>query len=166
MAGRERTVVVGGATPRVRKATPGDVTPAQVELFLATLADTCNVARSARVAGISGATAYRKRKTDAAFRAGWAQAVAEAYAKLELVLLERAMKGTVKRIRTKDGDSRVREYSNTLAVALLKRHADTAAEADNADDAEQAEEARERILARLARIRARVEESERGAQAD
>jgi hypothetical protein len=142
----------------VRDASPGDIGEAQIETFLATLSDTCNVARSARVAGFSASTAYRRRKTDASFRAGWVQAVAEAYAKLELVLLERAMNGTVKRIKGKEGESRVREYSNTLAVALLKRHADTAAVAGNVDVAEEAEEARERILDRLARMRTRLTE--------
>jgi hypothetical protein len=154
-------VVAGKTRLQVRDATASDISPAQIESFLATLADTCNVARSARVAGFSASTAYRRRQADASFRAGWAQAVAEAYAKLELVLLERAMNGTIKRIKGKDGESRVREYSNTLAVALLKRHADAAAEVED-DIAEEAEEARERILARLARMRERID-SETGA---
>lgn len=92
-----------------------------------TLGATCNVAMSARKAGFSQSWAYRLRKRDAAFRAGWAEAVREGYAKLELVLLERAMKGTPRPIFRRDGSERIiREYSTALAVALLKRHADAA----------------------------------------
>jgi hypothetical protein len=38
--------------------------------------------------------AYRRRKADAAFRAGWLEAIGVAYQRLELVLLDRAFNGT------------------------------------------------------------------------
>jgi hypothetical protein len=43
--------------------------------------------------------AYRRRKTDAAFRAGWLEAIGVAYQRLELVLLDRAFNGTEKLVR-------------------------------------------------------------------
>ena len=156
--GREALVLDGGAKMRMRETGPGDISDDQVETFLATLAETCNVVRSARAAGFSANWAYRKRCRDAGFRAGWAMAVREGYAKLELVLLERAMKGTPKPIVRRDGSERIiREYSTALAVALLRRHADTADEADQSQDDEAMRETRERILAKLERLRARDE---------
>ena len=80
----------------------------------------------------------------------------EGYAKLELVLLERAMKGTVKLVRTAGGSDReMREYSTPLAVALLRRHADTAEEYGDDHDDQELQETRERILAKLERMRER-----------
>jgi len=90
-------VLVGRNKAQLRQASPQSITEEQIETFFSELADTCNVVRSAKAAGFSVNWAYRKRKMDAGFRAGWARAVAEGYAKLELVLLDRAMNGTVKR---------------------------------------------------------------------
>ena len=70
--------------------------------------------------------AYRRRKMDAAFRAAWVEAIAVAYQRLELVLLERAFNGTEKVIPPQDGsEERMREYSNQLGLTLLKMHRDT-----------------------------------------
>jgi len=105
--GEEALVLDGGARMRRRERGPGDISDEQVETFLATLAETCNLVRSARAAGFSANWAYRKRRRDAGFRAGWAMAVREGYAKLELVLLERAIKGTPKPIVRRDGSERI-----------------------------------------------------------
>jgi hypothetical protein len=154
-AGGAGPVIDGGAKMRVRDARGGDISDEQVETFFITLAETCNVVRSARAAGFSANWAYRKRRRDAGFRAGWAKAVREGYAKLELVLLERAMKGTVKAVGTGGNARIIREYSTALAVALLRRHADTADEAGYEDDSDELRETRERILAKLERVRLR-----------
>ena len=150
-------VLIDGGTKARRRGPRGqDVSPEAIETFLVTLGDTCNVARSARVAGFSASWAYRLRKRDASFRAGWAEAVREGYAKLELVLLERAMKGTPKKIVLRDGSvATIREYSTPLAVALLKKHADAAAEAAYEHGADELAEVRERILERLELVRQR-----------
>ena len=149
-------VLDGGARMRLRKPGPNDISDEQIETFYVTLAETCNVARSARAAGFSANWAYRKRRRDAGFRTGWAQAVREGYAKLELVLLERAMKGTPKPYVRRDGSERtIREYSTALAVALLRRHADTADEAGFEHDGDETRETRGRILEKLERMRAR-----------
>ena len=147
----------GRSSPKLRARRQQDISAQQVETFFATLADTCNVARSAKTAGFTANWAYRKRKTDAAFRAGWARAVAEGYAKLELVLLDRAMNGTVKRVPSGGGEKRIREYPNQLAMALLKRHGETAASIDDMLSEEEADEVRERILLKLSKRRVRDE---------
>src|SRR5215218_9726822 len=141
----------GKSSPKRRARRKQDITDEQIETFFATLADTCNVMRSAKAAGFSANWAYRKRKIDAGFRAGWARAVAEGYAKLELVLLDRAMNGIVKRVPSGGTEKRIREYPNQLAMALLKRHSDMAGSIDNILSEEEAEEVRERILAKLAK---------------
>jgi hypothetical protein len=150
-------VLVGRDKAQLREASPQSITEEQVETFFSELADTCNVVRSARAAGFSANWAYRKRKVDAGFRAGWARAVAEGYAKLELVLLDRAMNGMVKRVPSGGTEKRIREYPNQLAMALLKRHSETAGAIDNMLSEEEAEEVRERILAKLAKKREKEE---------
>lgn len=146
----------GKSSPKRRARSAQSITPEQVETFFATLTETCNVVRSAKAAGFSTDWAYRKRKRDAAFRNGWAQAVREGYARLELVLLERAIKGTPKLVRTARGTDRVmREYSTALAVALLKRHAELADSAAGDADEDELNEIRERILEKLQRLKDR-----------
>lgn len=158
----EMVVVEGKTRLRVRGGRRDDITPEQIETFFETLADTCNVVRSAMAAGFSTNWAYRRRRFDAAFRNGWAAAVREGYSKLELVLLERAMKGTPKLVRTARGTDRVmREYSTALAVALLRRHAETAESADYEPREDELAEVRERILEKLERLKERAQ-TERG----
>jgi hypothetical protein len=107
-------VLVGKNKAQLREASPQTITDEQIETFFSVLADTCNVVRSAKAAGFTANWACRKRKLDAAFRAGWARAIAEGYAKLELVLLDRAMNGTVKRVPSGGSEKRIREYPNQL----------------------------------------------------
>ena len=153
----ERSLVLDGKTsPKRRRPSPQSITESQIETFLATLTETCNVVRAAKAAGFSKDWAYRRRKRNAAFRNDWAVAVREGYARLELVLLERAMKGTPKLVRTAKGTDRVmREYSSALAIALLRRHADTADSASHHPAEDELAEIRERILERLRRLRIR-----------
>lgn len=148
--------VEGKARLKKRRPSPQTITGEQIETFFAELADSCNVVRSAKAAGFSANWAYRKRKTDAAFRSSWAAAVRDGYANLELILLERAMKGTPKLVRTGKGHDRVmREYSNALAVALLRRHAETADSAAYEPGEDELREVRERILEKLEGLRRR-----------
>ena len=149
-------IVEGKTRLKKRRASPQTISPEQIETFFATLADTCNVVRSAKAAGFAANWAYRRRRFDAAFRNGWAAAVREGYAKLELVLLERAIKGTPKLVRTAKGTDRVmRDYSTALAVALLRRHAETADSADYQPSEGELAEVRERILEKLEGLRRR-----------
>lgn len=150
-------IIEGKTRLKARRASPQTITDEQIETFFETLVDTCNVVRSAKAAGFSANWAYRRRKFDAAFRDGWAEALADGYAKLELVLLERAIKGTPKLVRASGGKDRtMREYSPQLAISLLKRHSELAASVDRerpADD--ELAEVRERILEKLERMRQR-----------
>ena len=128
------------------------------------LADTCNVTRAAAEAKVSVSAAYRRRKTDAAFRAAWLDAIAAAYQRLELVLLERVFVGTEKIVRRKDGsEERMIEYPNQLALTLLKMHRDTAVEAVADAPADDMEEIRDRLLEKLERLRKREAESDASA---
>jgi len=148
-------IIEGKTRLKQRRASSQTISTEQIETFFATLADTCNVVRSAKAAGFTASWAYRRRKSDAAFRNGWRTAVRDGYAKLELVLLERAMKGTPKLVRTSRGTDRtMRDYSNTLAVALLRRHAETA-DFDYEPAGNELREVRERILEKLERLRER-----------
>ena len=151
-------VTEGKTRLRTRRASPQTITEEQFETFFATLAETCNVVRSAKAAGFSSSWAYRLRQHDAAFRNGWGQAVREGYAKLELMLLERAMKGTPRPIQRRDGSERIiREYSTQLAVALLRRHAEAADSAAYEPGEDEMRDLRDKILAKLERVRARDE---------
>ena len=149
-------VLDGKTSPKRRRASPQSISNEQIETFFITLAETCNVVRSAKAAGFAANWAYRRRKRDAGFRNAWAQAVREGYAKLELVLLERAIKGTPRPVFRRDGSERIiRDYSTALAVALLRRHAETADNAAYEPAEAELEEVRTRILERLDRLRAR-----------
>ena len=151
-------VLDGRSSPKRRKASAQSIKDEQILTFFATLAETCNVVRAAKAAGFTANWAYRKRRTDAGFRNAWAEAVREGYAKLELVLLERAIKGTPKLVKTARGTDRImRDYSTPLAVALLRRHAETADSAAYEPGEDEFREIRERILEKLERLKQRDE---------
>jgi len=148
----------------MRKARPRDWTKAKQSKFLSVLAETCNVTRSAEEAGTSTSSAYRLRKENAAFRAGWLEAISVAYQRLELVLLDRAFNGTEKVVKRRDGsEERMLEYSNQLGLTLLKMHRDTAVEAATEFQPDQIEELRERLFNKLRRLKQRdARETEQG----
>jgi hypothetical protein len=149
-------VVAGGARPIVRKARRREWTRAREKQFLTALSETCNVTVAAEAAGISLTAAYVRRKKVAAFRAGWADAIATAYQRLELVMLDRALNGTEKIVVRKDGsEERMREYPNQIAMHLLKMHRDSAMEAIEEPAEAEIEEVRERLFQKLQRLRNR-----------
>lgn len=148
--------IEGKTRLRKRRASHQRITAEQIRTFFAMLADTCNIEQSAKAAKFTAAWAHKKRRTDAGFRAAWVQAVAEAYAKLEMVLLERSISGRLRYVRVAGGSTkRIREYNDQTALALLKHHAATAAAFDNPMAEADANEMRDRILAKLARRMAR-----------
>jgi phage terminase small subunit len=156
-AKKAELTIVGGATPRLRKARKCDWTKAKEETFLTTLAETCNVTVAAKAAGLSVSSAYARRKKVAAFRAGWAEAIATAYQRLELVMLDRALNGTEKIVVRKDGsEERLREYPNQIALHLLKMHRDSAMEAIEEPAEADIDEVRQRLFDKLQRLRKRM----------
>jgi molybdopterin-guanine dinucleotide biosynthesis protein len=162
--GAGELVLVGGKRAQKRKASSRDWSKAKEHEFLSVLADTCNVTRAAAEAKVSVSAAYRRRKTDAAFRSAWLDAIAAAYQRLELVLLERVFVGTEKIVRRKDGsEERMIEYPNQLALTLLKMHRDTAVEAVADAPPDDVEEIRDRLLEKLERLRKREAESDASA---
>lgn len=119
----------GGARAMVRKRRANEWTAKDQEDFLAHLAATANVARSARAIGKNVDTAYYRRTKSVAFRRRWAEALSLGYARLEAVLLDRALHG---RRTTKVTDSGERivtvVFSDQLGMQLLTLHRRTVAE--------------------------------------
>lgn len=89
--------------------------------FLAVLADTANVSRAARDAGLASSTVYRMRAKNDKFRIGWDEAIASALDTLEAALLARAVNG-VERPLVYGGKkiATVTTYSDPLGMFFLK----------------------------------------------
>jgi len=157
-AKKEELAITGGASPKLRKRRRNDWTKAKEEVFLSTLAETCNVTLAAEAAGMSVSSAYARRKKVAAFRAGWAETIGTAYQRLELVMLDRALNGTEKIVVRKDGsEERMREYPNQIALHLLKMHRDSAIDALAEPSEGEVDELRQRLFDKLERLRKREE---------
>lgn len=156
-SGRGDLVLMDGATGKMRKPRNNDWTKAKEAAFLTALAETCNVTLAVTEAGTSLAAVYRRRKSNAAFRAAWGEAIAVAYRRLELLLLERAFNGTEKVVTRKDGsEERVREYPNAIALQLFKMHKDTAEAAEREPGPGELEELRTKLQRKLERLRKRL----------
>jgi hypothetical protein len=146
----------GGKVAKCRKPSGREWTRQKEVAFLSALAETCNVTAAAAAAGVSKGGAYQRRKKVAAFRAGWADAIAIAYQQLELAVLDRSLNGTEKVTIRKDGsEERVRDYPNAVAMTLLKMHRDSATAAVNVPPQDDIEEVRTRIFQKLQRLRKR-----------
>lgn len=155
--GRKSVQLVGGSKPKVQLR-QGGWTAAKQKAFLAALAATCNVAASVRTVKMSDTGVYKLRKRSAAFRAAWAEALSEGYARLELMLLERAMNGTVKTVtRAGGGVDKTHEYPNALALALLRMHKGNVAASEAEHAPEDIEAVRARIGRKLAAVRRRLD---------
>jgi hypothetical protein len=157
-------VLEGGKRVRQVMRSPRSWTPAKQKAFLEALGECCNVKLAARKAGLSTSRAYSRRAQDATFRAGWDRALASGYAQLEMMLLERALHGVEKRVTTRDGTTTVmRQYSDRVALALLRMHRDNAMLATETGGHEEYREACERIIDRLERIKEQSEVETKGA---
>lgn len=152
-----KMTLAGGRRPQFKNK-KNSFTLAKQEIFFAELAATCNVTASARKAGVSKQTVYAHRRASAGFRARWALAVREAYANLELAMLERALNGTVKTVTRADGSvDKTHEYPNAVALTLLRRHQELAAEVGTEHDPANVEELRERLANKIERLRKRLD---------
>ena len=159
MAKRENDpplLLEGGTRVRRIRTSHRSWTAAKERKFLEALSVSCNVKLAARKAGVSTSAVYVRRAKHAAFRSAWDGALAAGYAQLELMLLERALHGVDKVVVARDGSKTVmREYSDRLALGLLRMHRDNAKIADEDVRPADFEEARERITARIMRLRER-----------
>jgi len=81
-----------GRTQMVRAPQAKDTTEDQHQRFLDALADSCNVRRAAAEAGFTPSTAYRLRQRDTAFAEAWQAALESGYARLEMALIDRAIR--------------------------------------------------------------------------
>jgi hypothetical protein len=159
--GKKKLVLVPGKVPQLRKASNRSWNRRKADHFLLVVAETCNVSEACRRSGLPMTVAYRRRKSDAAFRAAWVEAIAIAYQRLEAVLLDRFFNGTEKVTIRRDGsEERMREFPNHLGLQLLKMHRETAMEADSDMPEEDADEIRERLVRKLQRLKKRDEEKE------
>jgi hypothetical protein len=106
MAGKAKDVATATTPKRApRQRTAIRNTNDWHDVFLADLAEHCNVTHAAKVAKVDKATAYDHRKSDPAFAAAWEDAIESAIETLEYEVRKRA-----------------RETSDTLAIFLLKAH--------------------------------------------
>lgn len=136
-------------------------TAAKERKFLEALAGCCNVKLAAKTAKVSTSAVYVRRTRNASFRLAWDGALASGYAQLELMMLERALHGVEKIVIARDGTRTVmREYSDRVALALLRMHRDIAMIADEPIDEDEFDEARARIVARIERLRERDEDNQ------
>ena len=159
--GQGRELVLGDfrGRPQRRTKRPGDWSQAMRGRFIEVLADSCNVSLAARTIKRSISNVYKQRTINADFRSAWDQALAIGYAQLEMMMLERALHGVEKTVVLKSGETKVmREYSDRVALALLRLHRVNAVAAEEGIDDEDYQEACARIIERLARLRERDEE--------
>ena len=145
-------------TGKVRPKTPVKWSLARERRFLAQLAQSGNVAASVRASGLSDTSVYRRRQKDDGFRARWVEALREGYARLETLLLERALNGVEKPVW--HGGKQVgtaREYSDRLALALLAAHRGTVAGVVKTGPvALSGDEVRAEVLRRMGEMRERM----------
>ena len=145
-------------------ASRGSWTPARRSRFLARLAETLNVRAPVRSVHLSEGGLYKLRRRDPAFAAAWDQTIVEAYGKVEMLLLERALIGKAASKARATGDSRhLDTLSERALLALANQHRQTARDlraatekAAGSDALEEGFGARDRLVAKLAEIEARL----------
>lgn len=137
-------------------------------LFLAHLAATSNVTASCAAAGFSTTAVYQRRMKRPGFRDAWAEALDEGYARLEMMLVERATRAPDPAEPDAGPVAAGTAMTTGEAMNLLKLHkAATAGQAPrrgggDAPNEPSIEEVRDEILRRLAAIRKQRERSGRG----
>jgi hypothetical protein len=165
VARKKKLIIVPGKKPQLRQASAKSWSKAKGDEFLQVLGDTCNVSQACRASGLGMTQAYRRRKSDARFRAAWNERIAIGYQRLEAVLLDRAFNGTERVITRRDGsEERVREYPNHIALRLLQMHRETAMEDDSDIPPDDVAEIRERLVRKLQRLKKRDEAQDTGPQ--
>jgi hypothetical protein len=100
------------------------VTPEKLSAFCTALAETCNVGKACRAVDIARQTAYRWREEIPAFAEAWDKAMKVGLSALEDEAHRRAFEGIDKPIVHQGVVmDTCKEYSDTLAIFLLKSHA-------------------------------------------
>jgi hypothetical protein len=99
------------------------ITPKKRAAFLRNLAEFGNISLAAKAAGVLRRTPYDWRERDPVFAQEWDDALEQACDLLELEARRRALHGCDKPVFYQGEQCGViREYSDTLAIVLLKAH--------------------------------------------
>lgn len=123
--------------------------------FLDALAETSNVARAARMAGIAASTAYDARRKNRDFARQWRAALCEGYDNLEMELLGRLREGEIK--RAAGAKTGVRTFDNAIAYRLLLVHQEARQKEEAVRANVSAAEVRAAIERKADALRARIE---------
>jgi hypothetical protein len=156
--------------PRRRAPTRAADEPARrvwMPPFLARLAETSNVSKAAKAAGISTATVYDLKRRNRAFAGEWRAALCEGYDHLEMELLCRLREGEIK--RAAGAKLGVRTFDNPTSYRLLAVHREEVLKARAQRANVSAAEVRASIERKVAALKAEVlarEEAARERDAD
>lgn len=89
--------------------------------FLDLLAASCNVTASAEGAGFSKAALYKRRRDDPAFAQRWQAALEQGYARIELLLVQRAGEALAGHVPDPDAPLAVMTIKEAITVLQLHR---------------------------------------------
>ena len=132
------------------------ITKKQIATFLSEFAGSCNVQRSCEAAGMSTQAAYARRRRDPVFAKAWAEAMCEGYAKLELLMLERAL-GEMDEPLPEAGSKALRMSERSmLSMLSVHRQAVKDARAAMAPAASGDDDSAAILISRLEEIRERL----------
>lgn len=140
-------------------------TKARRAKFLQLLKESCNVTDSVRAVGLTLPAAYALRKRDPEFAAGWAEALEQGYAELEMHLLRQSIFGAKTTEIVEDGTENgskktktVHSYPHVIALRLLLAHKDKvhAYRSEQGIERPGSEAIRTEIQEKLAAMRART----------
>jgi hypothetical protein len=133
---------------------PDRWTAEKQKLFVTRLAETGNVSASLAATGMSNAGLYRLRKRSAAFCAAWDAALDLGYARVEAMLLDRALNGRRRVFREGKIVDEFVECSDSLALSLVTQHRKRVVEyrAAVSVNRDNPDRQRERFMAKLQRL--------------
>lgn len=122
----------GKATPAPRGRLTNRLTPKKggrvqkpdwSQAFLVELGRTANVGKACWAAGVSRSMAYKLKQEDPGFANAWREMIEFAIDMLEEEARRRAVEGTERPVFCRGKEcGRIREYSDTLLIFLLKAH--------------------------------------------
>jgi transposase len=141
-----------GATRRATAAEP--VRRVWLRPFLAALAETSNVRKAAKAAGISTATVYDLKRRNRRFAHDWRAALCEGYDHLEMELLGRLREGEIK--RAAGAKTGVRTFDNTTSFRQLAAHREEVLKERAQRANVSADDVRAQIERKVAALKARV----------
>lgn len=150
--------VAGRGKPQLRPSRVDGWTDERRQVFLETLAETCNVTASIEQAGMKSKSGlYQLRQRDPEFRELWEQALLQGYAELEFALLQRSIHGVPKPVfHSGKRIAEVRTFNDGAALSLLKKHGESVARIKAREAARDPDAIYDELTYRLAEIRVRM----------